>query len=44
MEERELLRRMGRGDTAALEEAMGTYRAFACGLAGTALRGYPRKG
>ena len=44
LEEQELLRRMGRGDTAALEEAMGTYMAFACGLAGSVLRGYPRKG
>ena len=44
MEEQELLRRMGRGDTAALEEAMDRHMAFACGLAGSVLRGYPRKG
>ena len=42
MEEQELLRRMGRGDTAALEEAMDRHMAFACGLAGSVLRGYPR--
>ena len=42
MEEQELLRRMGRGDTAALEEAMDRHMAFACGLAGSVLQGYPR--
>ena len=42
MEERELLRRMGRGDTAALEEAMDRHMASSCGLAGSVQRGYPR--
>ena len=42
VEEQELLRRMGRGDTAALEEAMDRHMAFSCGLAGSVLRGYPR--
>ena len=42
MEERELLRRMRRGDTAALEEVIDCHMAFACGLAGSILRGSPR--
>ena len=44
MEEQELLRRMGRGDTAALEEAMDRHMAFACGLADSVPPGCPRKG
>ena len=42
MEERELLRRLRRGDPSALEELMDRDMGFACGLAGSVLRGRPR--
>ena len=42
LEERELLRRLRRGDPSALEELMDRDMGFACGLAGSVLRGRPR--
>ena len=42
LEERELLRRLRRGDPSALEELMDRDMGFACGLAGSILRGRPR--